>query len=136
MEFTTRRSRNSFLNLTPLIDVVFLMLVFFLLTSSFVRYRSLDLVLVDTGALEFASGEGNFVIRLSGAGDLTLDGRPVNVNELEPVLRARLEASDGLAGIVLTADSAPLQTIVVVLERVREAGVADIRIGRLADDGV
>ena len=135
MEFPSRSGRREFLNLTPLIDVVFLMLVFFLLTSSFMRYNTVELRFVDTRTGAAGRSEA-LVIGLGSGGDLTVDGRLININELASLVARRLAEDPGLSGIVLPAEAVPLQLTLSVLERVREAGMTDVRIGGLAGDGL
>lgn len=135
MEFSPRPGRQLVLNMTPLIDVVFLMLVFFLLTISFVRYRVVELTFVDTRRVAESQSDRLLVIRLNDAGDLTLDGELTNINALEGAVARRLARDPRLSAVVLPSEFVPLQLTVDVLERVREAGMRNVRLGAEVGDG-
>jgi biopolymer transport protein ExbD len=117
------------INITPLVDVVFLMLVFFLLTSSFVRYRSVDLDFVDV-ELASRSGDADLIVRLSETG-LSLQGVPINVNELSDLILERASGQDSVPVLVLVGENVRLQLLVVVLDAIRAGGPGEIRLGRL-----
>lgn len=111
-----RRARHP--NLTPMIDVVFLLLVFFMLASRFGTDRTLPLA---TGA--GAASEPRAVLRLvelDASGGLSLNGRPITTAELAPALTAL--SPDPAAPVVLRGKGAALQALVTVMDDLEAAG--------------
>ncbi|MDX1606672.1 MAG: biopolymer transporter ExbD, partial [Candidatus Competibacterales bacterium] len=88
MRLRVTRSRRRIISLTPLIDVVFILLFFFMLASSFIQWRSIDLGLAgaEAGARPLA---GTVLVRIRADGSLDLNAAPVSLAELEARLRTR-----------------------------------------------
>ena len=111
-----RRARRP--NLTPMIDVVFLLLVFFMLASRFGTDRTLPLA-TGTGA----ASETRAVLRLvelDASGGLRLNGRLITAPELAPALTAL--SPDPAAPVVLRGKGAALQALVTVMDDLEAAG--------------
>ena len=113
--------RRGLFGLTPLIDVVFILLLFFMLSSSFVQWRALTLA---TG------GEGTAVdagparlLGIAADGRLDLDGIPVSLAELPGRLGPGPASEAGPAVLVRPHPDVPLQVLVGVFERLAFAGV-------------
>ena len=121
MEFPRRPRRRATIELTPLIDVVFQLLVFFLLTSSFVQ-PSLRLDLPTGGTMDEADTRP-VVLEIDGTGRLAIDGEAVEREGLEYALRAAL--SGGRSAVRLSGDRAMAYGIFVeALDAARRAGAA------------
>ncbi|KTG17602.1 MULTISPECIES: biopolymer transporter ExbD [unclassified Guyparkeria] len=128
MNFRQRSREPLELNLIPLIDVVFMLLIFFMLTTTFVHDRTLevDLPVSESGSAERAELE-NHVIELDERGEIAVDGERVSEQELPAVL-AEL-AGDGRP-VMLWADAQVVnQRVVTVLDHARRAGIDKIGMG-------
>ncbi len=115
-----RRSRRP--SLTPMIDVVFLLLVFFMLAASVGADRTLELAAP-------SSAEGTYegaprIVTVSRAG-LALNGEAVTLEGLAPALAPLMPAPDAHI-VVQSAPDATLQELVVVLEHLRRAGLGTV----------
>lgn len=122
------RRRRSLIGLTPLIDVVFILLIFFMLASRFLDWRAIDL----NSAAEAAPGavaENVLLVEVTGDG-LVLAGAAVTLDELERKARDRF--TDGVAGraVVKPAPGVPLQRTVDALDRLKAAGVSEMTLVR------
>lgn len=120
------------LNLTPLIDVLFLFIIFFTLTSTFKRVGELELRLPDssTAAPESAEAEKRQLeLVATEDGRLLLDGAPVELAALKGALEAR-RADNPEGRVLIKAEAAvPHGDVVRLLDIVREAGYAGVGIG-------
>lgn len=105
-------------NLTPMIDVVFLLLVFFMLASRFGVDRALDLAIAGQG--NGYSGPPRLVdIRPDG---VALNGVPTAQPELAAAVGALTESTDDI--VVLRArDDAQLQRVIEIMTELRDAGL-------------
>ena len=120
--------RRPLISLTPLIDVVFILLVFFMLASSFLDWRSIDL----NAPAQAAAGpamEGALLVEIRSDG-LLLSGEPVSLDVLTARIAERVAAKPGQRVVVKSAAGVPLQDAVNVLDRLTEAGVAQLSLTR------
>ncbi len=112
---------NNLLNITPLIDVVFILLVFFMLATSFAQYR---LIGVETPRETEISEtqEGAVVILLKADGGVEFDGDPIRPEDLDAAVAAII-AVDPLRGfLVRPEEGVELQRAVTAYDVARESG--------------
>lgn len=107
------------LPLTPLIDVIFLLLLFFMLSSTFLRFSDVE---VTAGQGSRGSGQANAevaLLKLRGDGTLALGPRTVERPDLAEVLAGLPDT--GIGRLILTAErGASVQHLVDVLETVEQ----------------
>ncbi|NOY53084.1 MAG: biopolymer transporter ExbD [Deltaproteobacteria bacterium] len=121
MEFRKRRRIPAGFDMTPLIDMVFLLLVFFLLTASFTAPLNLGIDLPEIG--RGRSERGNrIVLTIDRSGGTSLDGRRAGEDDLAALLRREM-GRKGTKTVVIRGDEhAPYGVVVHVLESVSGAG--------------
>lgn len=124
------RGRRASISLTPLIDIVFILLVFFMLASNFMEWRAYDLgTPVQTAAA--GGGEGAMLVELraapqGGPAVLRLAGEQISVVELEQRLRTRLERVPDQRVLLRAGPDVPLQETVRVLDRLDSLGLQEL----------
>jgi biopolymer transport protein ExbD len=121
MPVERRAFRRRRLSMTSLIDVIFLLLLFFMLSSTFARYGELPLTAAATGGP--AGGPPPLFLRLAPDG-LTLNGVPVELAGLASAVAERTQ--DGAPVIVALAGPVASQALVDTLAALR--GVPDARV--------
>jgi biopolymer transport protein ExbD len=124
MEFArTPRRRIRALNLTPLIDVLFILIIFFMLTTSFMRIESMELILPSaTQKSAPAATDGVVRLYLSPNGDVTLGQRKLSGAELDETLQRLIIGNPDLRIMLLTADGVTMQQLVNMMDRVSLMG--------------
>ena len=111
--------------MAPLIDVVFLLLIFFLLTSTFHAPQALDVVLPEAGQARPAVTE-TVTVSITESGTIAVDGVETSIDRLGDIVGALLAASDGRP-VLLAADArVEVQKLVTVMETLRAAGAPDL----------
>ena len=123
-----RSSVASTLSLTPLIDVVFLLLIFFLVTSEFEEEeRRLDIVLpTATSAVPMTSKPREVVVDIDSDGVLYLSGRPTELDELHRLLQVAVSNNPTNQTVVIRADRATsFKPVVSVMDVCNRTGVSD-----------
>jgi len=116
------RRRPAGIRLTPLIDVVFILLVFFMLASSFMDWRGFDLGLPPAEAKPDPDTRP-IVVRVLADGGYRLGGADIEAGALvERVRRARGDAGERPV-VVRAADKAPVQATVRALDRLHGGGI-------------
>ncbi len=128
MQFEGRRRTGQVPNLTPLIDIVFLLLVFFMLTSHFVQEQALniDLPVADSG--EAVTEDSQLEVVLTPEGHLLIEDHIVEADSLEAVLHQHLEGRKDKLVRVRGDRGAPLGLAVTVLDAARKAGADGVDI--------
>lgn len=126
--------RTSFgVNLTPLIDIVFILLIFFIVTSSFVKESGID-VNRPSALTAVRKEQGNIIISISRDGAIWLDQRQVDRRAVRAHVE-RLQAENPEASVVIVADRDSRTGLMVeVMDQVRLAGVSRIAIAASRQD--
>jgi biopolymer transport protein ExbD len=121
------RPRRRLIGLTPLIDVVFILLLFFMLASSLTRLHAVPL---DTPITEVAKVERHptLLLRIKADGQLDLNGKRLDSQALIDRLRARLQQTPDLRVLVQPADAVRLQVTLQVFDQLAAAGVPVLRL--------
>lgn len=127
MHFEGRRKTGTTLNMTPLIDVVFLLLVFFMLTSHFIRDEVIDLDLPTAKSGATLEGELLQVV-LDDHGRILLAGEEIALSGLESRLRHELMARSEKRVRIRGDKVASLEMTVNVLDAARRAGADGVDI--------
>jgi biopolymer transport protein ExbD len=118
---------DSDINMTPMLDVVFIMLIFFIVTSSFVKESGIDVNRPDAITTEVKE-RGNILIAISADGQIWIDKRQVDVRAL-PANIERLHAENPQGSVVIQADENSRNGLLVqVMDAARMAGVYDVSI--------
>ncbi len=115
------------LSLTPLIDVVFLLLIFFLVTSEFEdQERRLDIVLPNaTTAVPMAGKPREVVVDIDAAGTTYVRGDPVSSDELEQLLATAVDRNPTNQSVIIRADrDTAFQPVVSVMDVCNRTGVS------------
>ncbi len=122
MEFEGRKPLDGGINLVPLINIVFLLLIFFMLSSTLVTPDRFSVDLPES--FDAHSTESSPISVLIGPdGALAVNNDAVGLGELEPAIALLLEDTPD-AGVLVKADAAATTAQVVnVLRRARAAGV-------------
>lgn len=112
--------RRALISLTPLIDVVFILLVFFMLASSFLDWRAIDLSAPASGDRAMSS-KGAMQVDILTDG-LRLGTKRLSLDEVAQRIGSRLEVEPDQRVIVRSAAGVPLQRAIDVLDRLTAAG--------------
>ncbi len=123
-----RSTAASTLSLTPLIDVVFLLLIFFLVTSEFEEEeRRLRITLPEaTSAVPMTGQPREIVVDIDADGNFYLGGQPTELDELERLMRASTHNNPTNQTVVIRADkSTTFQPVVSVMDVCNRVGISD-----------
>ena len=133
MVFRKRRHRTQVdLNVTSLVDVLFLLLIFFTLTSTFKRAGELDLQLPESTTAEGRGSEASqrpVDLVLTEHGTLLLNGAPTTFDALLPKLRALHEGEPDKQVMIEAEEKVGHGEVVRLLDAVRMAGFTGVSIG-------
>lgn len=134
MKFQVRPGDTLSIPLTPLIDVVFLLLLFFMLTTTFSQLDFLKIQL-PRGEAEAAGTEVHINLAIDAMGDYYLNGQllPDGPEALATQLRDALEAQPDAAVYIYAHALTPHQSVVYLMAQARGQGVQQIRIATMGE---
>jgi len=114
-------------NLTPMLDVVFIMLIFFIVTASFVKEAGIDVNRPKAATAE-RKEKGNILVAISADNEIWIDRRQVDPRALRANIE-RMHAENPLGSVVIQADEESKHKLLVqVMDAARSAGVKDVSI--------
>lgn len=112
-------------NLTPMLDVVFIMLIFFIVTTSFIKESGVEIERPESSAAS-PQPDAQLMVAITPEGAVWVDGRPVDAHRVGDEVAA-LVSGDG--GVVIQADrEATTGLLIEVMDRIREAGVEQVAV--------
>jgi biopolymer transport protein ExbD len=128
MQLQSRPRRKVFINITSLIDVIFMLLLFFMITSTFLEQPGIKLEL-PTARTSANSEPQEYVLTIDKKGGVFLNRLPVNLDGIEAEIRKALPMMKD-AALVLKADQGTTHGLVVrVMDMAKRGGVKKLIIG-------
>jgi biopolymer transport protein ExbD len=118
---------ESEVNITPMLDVVFIMLIFFIVTASFVKESGIDINRPDAATAE-RKERGNILVAITESGQIWIDRRQVDIRAIRANIE-RLHAENPQGAVVIQADQESKNGLLVrVMDAARLAGVTNVSI--------
>ncbi len=128
MEFKGLTASHKKPNLTPMIDIVFLLLVFFMLTAHFVKDQSLDIVLPEADSAANLEDQGALEIVISNKDEILIDEEIIKSDELDVVIQQALQGRSNKQVILRGDKNSKLDLTVQVMDAARKAGAKSLDI--------
>ena len=120
-----RPAEEDEVNLTPMLDVVFIMLIFFIVTASFVKEAGIDITRPPAATAE-RKERGNLLIAITANDQIWIDRRQVDPRALRANIE-RLHAENPQGTVIILADEASKNGLLVrVMDAARLAGVPNV----------
>ena len=128
MRFREENEENFVLDLTPLIDVVFLLLIFFMVSTVFVDFkRQMDISLPSSKSSVSDAVTKTIKLEVTFDKRIFLNGRKVDLGDLEPAL-AKIEASKKNAAIIRADKNLPYGDVIKIMGILQSAQILDISV--------
>ena len=134
MKYSEPAETEAAIDLAPLIDCVFILLIFFMVTTTFVKDMQLEL---ERPKASSAVASSSKAIRLfiDRNGDTYLDGEPVRLWLIQSKLRDLLSASTSKVILVVTDEGVPAGKLVEVVDQARLAGAQSVGVATRKEAG-
>lgn len=138
MNLRSRVQEDVEINLAPFIDVVFLLLIFFMVSTTFLREGNLELTLPEASPVPVQTEARVLELVIDASGDYVLNGRPLANRQPQTIQRA-LEQALAEAGevqeLIIRADAkTPHQAVVTALDAAGQAGIKKLGIATIPDE--
>ena len=128
VEFEGLQRNRKVISLTPLIDIVFLLLVFFMLTAHFVDDQALDITLPEAESAKLIDDDKAIEIVLDKTGHILINQKYITPDELDKVLQSLLNKNSNKQVILRGDEIAQLGLTVKVMDAARKAGAESLDI--------
>jgi len=134
MRYREKKETIQAIDVSPLIDMVFILLIFFMVSTTFVKDMKLDL---NRPAASSSSTASTKAIRLyiDSQGEIYLDGEPVRVWVVQSRIRDLMDASTSKSVLVIVDDGVPAGRLVEVIDQARLAGATDVGVATVQEAG-
>lgn len=129
MRFRRSRREEVQVNLTPLIDVVFLLLIFFMVSTTFTRETQLQIDLPESASQQSLAEQRPLEIMVDAQGRYSLNDRPLLRQDTATLKQALLEVAGNRRDqtVVITGDAqAPHQAMIYALDAVGQLGFSRV----------
>ena len=122
MEFSGHQLSKQELNVAPLVDIVFLLLIFFMLASSFIKPEAIDLMLEGDRSTTVVSEE-LLIVRITTDGTIRLNGLRLSLAQLRTEIAERIKGSETREVTIKAETTVSVQALVHLMYQIRKAGV-------------
>lgn len=125
MKFVPKKHEVEELNISPLIDMVFILLIFFAVSTTFVR--DLQVSLQRPSAESSANSSSESVrVYIDQGGSVYVGEQPVNSWQVQSLVRDELSISSSSTVLVIADRSTPTELLVEVVDQARLAGASEV----------
>jgi len=134
LDFERRKKPKSDLNMTPLIDMVFLLLIFFVLSSHFVSNRGFNIKLPESKHAPHQKQDKN-IIFIKEDGEIFLNDAEVQLSNLTENLKVSISRTGSRVVVIKADEKVDLGLAVKVMDAAKQAEAQNLVIATQADDG-
>jgi len=128
------KATEGTVDLTPMIDMTFILLIFFMVSTTFVKDMKLDIDRPGARTQQVASTKA-IRLYIDKTGETFLDGEPVRVWAIQGRVRDQLRGMTSKSVLVVTDEAVPSGRLVEVVDQARLAGAEDVGVATVAEAG-
>ena len=137
MNFRHKKPEELDVNVTPLIDVVFLLLIFFMVSTTFDRQSELNIELPEASGEITESDKVEIEVFIGPTGKFTINGNEIINTQIDTLLRALREAAgnENEPRVIIAADkNTPHQAVMTAMDASRQMGFVNITFAAVKPD--
>jgi biopolymer transport protein ExbD len=115
------------INITPMLDIVFIMLIFFIVTTSFVKETGIapKRPVAETAT---AQTQANILIGVDANGSIYINRHQVRLSDVRPLVESAVNENPESSAILITDEAAPAGVMLDIMDQVRLGGVSNIAV--------
>jgi biopolymer transport protein ExbD len=121
-----KQKKSTEINVAPLIDIVFLLLIFFMLTSEFTDFKTIDMISPNKSNTTIQKSELPIVINLSANGTIEIDNANVDLMDLSSTVKDKLMNSKNDKVIISTLNETKINLLINIVDAIRSLGIENI----------
>lgn len=134
MRFRPRKQNVDNIDVSPLIDMVFILLIFFMVTTTFVKDMKLD---INRPSAASASKASSKVVRvyIDNTNEIYIDNQPVKLWAVQSKLRDILRGNSDKSVLVISDATIPVERLIDVVDECRLSGAKDVAVSTTKEMG-
>ncbi len=126
MALLVKKKKNIEINVAPLIDVVFLLLIFFMLTSEFTDFKTIDMISPNQSNDSIKNNDLPIIIYLSEKGLIEIDNSEIKLEDLSEIIQTKLIKSKNSKIVISTLNETKINNLIIVVDTIRSLGIENI----------
>lgn len=134
MKYSEKRDNEQGIDISPLIDMVFILLIFFMVSTTFVKDMNLDIQRPTASSATSASTKA-IRVHLDTHGEIYVDGTPVRAWMLQSRIREIMKMTASGIVLVITDRKVPAERLIEVVDQCRLAGASDVGVATEQEAG-
>ena len=123
----TRKGEEAEINVTPMLDIVFIMLIFFIVTTSFVRETGIDPRRPEASTA-VRQDRGNMLIGISAGGQIWMNQREVELDMVRQMVEQARSESPESTVVIVADEQADSGLLIDLMDQVRLGGVLNVSV--------
>lgn len=133
MRRNRRSDEEAEINITPMLDIVFILLIFFIVTTSFVRESGIDMNRATNTATESIDSTDSIVVRIEDSGQIFVRNRQTDIRLVRANIQASLVDMPGAPVVVAAGRDSDAGLLVRVVDQARVAGAEQVSMVALSE---
>ncbi|MCU0663292.1 MAG: biopolymer transporter ExbD [Myxococcota bacterium] len=134
MRYLRKKDASAGIDISPLIDMVFILLIFFMVSSTFVKDMKIEIERPGAASSQLASTKA-IRVHLDRTGGVYIDGQPVKPWMLQSRVRDLIKSGAAATVLVVTDRLVPAEKLVEVVDQCRLGGAADVGVATEREAG-
>jgi biopolymer transport protein ExbD len=122
-----REDEDAEINITPMLDIVFIMLIFFIVTTSFVKEPGID-PRRPTAETATEKTRGNVLIAISQTGQIWMDKRSVELDQVRGLVESTLAENPESSAVIIADQQADSGILIDLMDQIRLGGIVNISV--------
>jgi biopolymer transport protein ExbD len=115
------------INITPMLDIVFIMLIFFIVTTSFIKETGIDPNRPEAETA-FKQERGNILIAINSVGEIWMNKRKIELGQVRQMVEQARNESPESSVVIIADEKAATGVLIDLMDQVRLGGVANISV--------
>jgi len=126
MNFFSKEKKNIDINVAPLIDIVFLLLIFFMLASEFTDFKTIDMVSPNQSNKEINETKLPIIIELSENGIININNKEIAFNKLSITVDEMLTNKKINKVVISTPNETKVNVLIKIVDIIRNLGIENV----------
>ena len=126
MALLTKKKKSIEINVAPLIDIVFLLLIFFMLTIEFKDFKTIDMISQNQSSTSIQKNDLPIIINLSENGLVEIDKIEIKLEDLSETIQMKLMNSKNKKIVISTLNETKINNLIIVVDTIRSLGIENI----------
>ena len=122
------------INITPMLDIVFIMLIFFIVTTSFIKETGIDPQRPEAETA-YKQERGNILIAINSVGDVWMNKRKVELGQVRQMVEQAKNESPESSVVIIADEKASTGVLIDLMDQIRLGGVSNISVAAEAAGG-